>query len=250
MILFFQKVVNNFLRFFINLLTKAEEWCYNEDVNRGRHPLQKTAFIRKNITKGATPIIKNIIVVDEQGNQYEATYPKRAKGLVKTGRARFVSENTICLACPPDTNLEENKMTNTTINTVPTLTAKEIFDQIVALQNELGSLSHLTEAIQAIYQKDEDKIETEDENDDECEGNDTDVFKAKSVEYLTDVYTNREETYWKLLKMYERIYEDVVYDETPESFKKAIVHIMDYDENTMDANAKLGAIDALLQSQE
>ena len=44
---------------------------------------------------------KNIIVVDEQGNQYEATYPKRAKGLVKNGRARFVDEHTICLACPP-----------------------------------------------------------------------------------------------------------------------------------------------------
>ena len=143
-----------------------------------------------------------------------------------------------------------NNTVNTTANNHPTLTAKEIFDQIVALQNELGSLFHLTKAIQAIYQKDEDKIETEDENDDKCEGNDTDAFKAKSVEYLTDVYTNREETYWKLLKMYEKIYEDVVYDETPESFKKAIVHIMDYDENTMDANAKLGAIDALLQSQE
>lgn len=26
---------------------------------------------------------KNIIVVDEEGNEYEATYPKKAKGLVK-----------------------------------------------------------------------------------------------------------------------------------------------------------------------
>ncbi len=49
-----------------------------------------------------TPIEKNIIVVDEQGREYEATYPKRAKGLVKNGRARFVDENKICLACPPD----------------------------------------------------------------------------------------------------------------------------------------------------
>lgn len=63
--------------------------------------------------KGATPIEKNIIVVDEQGNEYEATYPKRAKGLVKNGRARFVDENKICLACPPNENLEDNLMTNT-----------------------------------------------------------------------------------------------------------------------------------------
>ena len=44
---------------------------------------------------------------DEQGNEYEATYPKRAKGLVKNGRARFVGENKICLACPPD-NIRED----------------------------------------------------------------------------------------------------------------------------------------------
>lgn len=46
---------------------------------------------------------KNITVIDAQGNEYEATYPKRAKGLVKNGRARFVNETTICLACPPHT---------------------------------------------------------------------------------------------------------------------------------------------------
>lgn len=45
---------------------------------------------------------KNIAVIDEQGNRYEATYLKRAKGLVKSGRARFVDEKTICLARPPD----------------------------------------------------------------------------------------------------------------------------------------------------
>ena len=58
------------------------------------------------------PIAKNVIVVDEQGNEYEATYPKRAKGLVKNGRARFVSENKICLVCPPNTILEDNVMSN------------------------------------------------------------------------------------------------------------------------------------------
>ncbi|MBR2474305.1 MAG: hypothetical protein IKB51_04685 [Clostridia bacterium] len=59
-----------------------------------------------------TPIEKNIVVVDEQGNILEATYPKRASGLVKKGRARFISENMICLACPPE-KMEENKMSNT-----------------------------------------------------------------------------------------------------------------------------------------
>ena len=44
---------------------------------------------------------KNIAVIDAEGNVYEATWPKRARGLVKSGRARFVNQNTICLARPP-----------------------------------------------------------------------------------------------------------------------------------------------------
>ncbi len=62
-----------------------------------------------------TPIEKNIHVVDDAGNEYEATYPKRAKGLVKNGRARFVDEHTICLARPPEINLEDKTMTNTIV---------------------------------------------------------------------------------------------------------------------------------------
>lgn len=60
---------------------------------------------------------KNVSVLDEQGNCIGATYPKRAKGLVKHGRARFIDENVISLinepACPPDIdNSEENTMDN------------------------------------------------------------------------------------------------------------------------------------------
>ena len=62
-----------------------------------------------------TPIEKNVRVVDEQGNEYEATYPKRAKGLVKNGRARFVGENKICLACPPEKIMEDKKVSDTEI---------------------------------------------------------------------------------------------------------------------------------------
>ena len=62
---------------------------------------------KSNKQRGMKPITKNVIVVDEQGNEYKATYLKRAKGLVKHGRARFISENKICLACPPNINLED-----------------------------------------------------------------------------------------------------------------------------------------------
>ena len=84
----------------------------------------------KSIQKGETPIEKNVIVIDEQGNEYEATYPKRAKGLVKNGRARFIGENKIWLACPPDNILEEEKMEENK------LTVKEVFDAILALNEK------------------------------------------------------------------------------------------------------------------
>ena len=82
------------------------------EIGLGAAPITKNGVRStcKNPDRGMTPIEKNIRVVDEQGNEYEATWPKRARGLVKGGRARFISEDTICLACPPDINLEDTKM--------------------------------------------------------------------------------------------------------------------------------------------
>ena len=77
-----------------------------------------------------TPIEKNIHVVDEQGNVYEATWPKRAKGLVKHGRARFISEDTICLACPPNTDLEDTEMNENKVE------LSWLLQQIAALQSD------------------------------------------------------------------------------------------------------------------
>lgn len=57
---------------------------------------------------------KNIAVIDAEGNVYEATWPKRARGLVKSGRARFINQNTICLARPPV--YAEGKCMNTSID--------------------------------------------------------------------------------------------------------------------------------------
>lgn len=45
-----------------------------------------------NLFKGVIPITKNIIVTDAQGNQIGTTYPKRAKGLVKNGRAEYTND--------------------------------------------------------------------------------------------------------------------------------------------------------------
>ncbi len=138
--------------------------------------------------KGATPIEKNIIVVDEQGNEYEATYLKRAKGLVKNGRARFINENTICLACPPKEYLEDNNMENK-------LTEREIFEQIVALQkqiteNNANSLHRLGDVIDSVYSSEEDT-------------------GSEQVSEVCNVFAMREHNLKLMLEFYIKMYEDV-----------------------------------------
>ena len=85
------------------------------------------------------PIEKNIIVVDEKGNEYEATYPKRAKGLVKNGRAHFIEENKICLLHPPNLKSEDNNMSNTQAAKTKTkdkLTIKYVLDKTEQIIND------------------------------------------------------------------------------------------------------------------
>lgn len=96
---------------------------------------------------------KRIAVVDENGNTYEATYLKRAKGLVKHGRARFINENTICLACPPD-NIkltEDNSMTNTEKYVVDRETGEVTMPETEAVANESKyKLEYFLEQIEKI----------------------------------------------------------------------------------------------------
>ncbi|MBQ9745551.1 MAG: hypothetical protein IJW21_01865 [Clostridia bacterium] len=158
---------------------------------RGKTPITKNFVCTLKIyTKGAKPIEKNVIVVDEQGNEYEATYPKRAKGLVKNGRARFVSENKICLACPP-INLEENKMMDNNI-----LTTKEIFEQITVLQKQLTensfqSLHGLSDSIDSIRENGK-------------------ALGDDDVSSVCGVFATREAIFMKMLEFYERMYDDIV----------------------------------------
>lgn len=108
--------------------------------------------ISKNLTaKGMIPITKNILVVDEQGNEYEATWPKRARGLVKNGRARFLSENMICLACPPGIDMEDNEMTNIIMTDTTVITKaqeaenRESGNESTAIENSMESVSAAVE---------------------------------------------------------------------------------------------------------
>lgn len=65
-------------------------------------------------------MIKNIVVLDKNGNKAGETYLKRAKGLVKSGRAEYVDEAVIRLVAPPSAANErtETKMDKININDV------------------------------------------------------------------------------------------------------------------------------------
>lgn len=95
---------------------------------------------------------KKIAVVDENGKEYEATYPKRARGLVKHGRARFIDENTICLACPPDNFklTEDNSMTHNENINVNIETGEVIIPEAEATVNEKYTLEYFLERIEKI----------------------------------------------------------------------------------------------------
>ena len=178
--------VNSFFKF-IDIISDV---CYNiveYEFGEETHN-KKRKFKNANQCKGATPIEKNIIVIDEQGNKYEATYLKRAKGLVKNGRARFINENTICLACPPKEFLEDNKMENK-------LTEREIFEQIVALQkqitdNSYNSLHRLGDAIDGVYSAEDDT-------------------GSEQVSKVCDVFAMREQNLKDMLAFYVKMYDDL-----------------------------------------
>ena len=159
-------------------------------------------------------ITKNITVTDDTGRVLAPTYPKRAKGLVKHGRARYIGENSICLACPPDVILESEDMkmsnlpdkkqaiettaapeTTVTGTAGPPITARDILDRIDKIIADNG---HVREALET--------IRTMEVN----EGmNNVDGDKARG-EAVAAAVTGREETNKQTLRLLEKMYDDMM----------------------------------------
>lgn len=138
--------------------------------------------------------MKRISVIDQQGNVYEPTYPKRAKGLLKKGRARFVDENTICLTCPLPEKREETIMmvSNQTAGT-EMVTVAEIFEELKQIRE---NTSHIDLAMEKL-----EKVPTGDSAD-----------EAVCIEKMTailKVVEAREATNQALIHLYEKMYDDV-----------------------------------------
>ena len=183
------------------------------------------------------PIEKNIVVVDEQGNEYEATYPKRAKGLVKNGRARFIDENTICLACPPnieleDKNMSENKKVAETTAEIPIeepqkLTINYVLEQIEKIQNQTDHIGMALAALGNMVPK--------------TNSTTPDVAGAEQAEAIAEVIESREATNQKLIALYEKMYDDLTSKQT--SLKEMAMKAL---ERAADDEGKIAAISDVL----
>lgn len=157
------------------------------------------------------PIDKNVLVVDEQGNEYEATWPKRARGLVKKGRARFLSENKICLACPPVIDMEDDEMADIEMNNIKVAEN----DAAEAEEVEVIDLAYIFKQVKAIQTQTEYLIEvvnklsqmSDGDSGEGCSpGNIQGQAKAQA---LGDVVRCRETTNQQLLNFYMTVYNDM-----------------------------------------
>ncbi len=174
----------------------------------GTAPITKNGFTIYN--KGATPIEKNVIVVDEFGKEYEATYPKRARGLVKHGRARFIGENQICLTCPPNMETEDNEMSENTTKKAPeqkteNQTTQTLFniDYILSKLAEIQTeTSYLNEALS--------KLSSMNDGDSGSAGSPGNILGAEKAKAFGDIVRCRETTNQQMIKLYEKMYEDII----------------------------------------
>lgn len=144
-------------------------------------------------------MISSIEVVDASGNVYHSTYPKRAKGLVKHGRARFVSESRICLACPPKIDLEDDPMNNTISTPLDGVTVSYLLEQITAVTSQTD---HLSSALRTLL-----AMDNGDSGDCGAPGN---IMGQAKAEAVGAVAASREETLRQVLHFYEKIYDDLM----------------------------------------
>ncbi|MDE7324069.1 MAG: hypothetical protein K2N73_15420 [Lachnospiraceae bacterium] len=169
---------------------------------------------------------KNIIVVDADGKEYGTTYLKRAKGLVKQGRARFLARNMLCLACPPNQNLEDKNMSEQTIenkvienedtrNISTVNTEVSVAADSSVLSNKY-SMEYCLEQIERIGQQ----TEYLNQVISELRQMDNDSSGGQKAVALSDVVKCRETTNQQMLAFYGKMYDDL---KTP-AMTDAVLH--------------------------
>ena len=143
---------------------------------------------------------KNVFVVDELGNKYASTYFKRAKGLVKNGRARWLDEDTICLVCPPDTINSEDEMMDNMNNTGMNVEMPEVIENNTAEIAKDVNVADIFERIDAIIAQG-DMIN--DAIDHISNLSDDSVTQAEAIERIVSA---REATNQAMIDLLKRVY--------------------------------------------
>ena len=184
---------------------------------------------------------KNVIVVDDNGKELGATYPKRAKGLVKKGRARFIDQNRICLACPAEEITEDEIMSDIKIDQ----TTGEVIENVKTdsvpdipgnskSENTMPTLGYILERIDSIAKDNQYIHEALSQLSELKTAGPGDICGQSKADAIAHVVDAREETNRKLLAFYEMLYKDVqcaVKSEKkiPEQFIKIIEAEEDYE---------------------
>lgn len=168
--------------------------------------------------------MEKINVTNEAGNVIGFTYPKRGKGLIKKGRARYVDEKTICLACPAE-NTEDKIMSdikidkqtgevieNTKNSAIPDIPVNGAIPEIpvnTKNENEMPTLAYILERIESIANDTKYIHEALSQLSELKTAGPGDICGQSKADAIAHVVDAREETNRKLLAFYEALYKDV-----------------------------------------
>ena len=162
------------------------------------------------MTNNTSPAALKIEVVDSSGKIIGRTYEKRAKGLVKKGRARFTDENRITLLpsedAPEYIETEGNKM-DERINTENIENISEENGQYTVesvmqcMKKILDDTQYIKDAIFNVTE-----IPSGDAGD--C-GSPGDIAGKAKAEAISTIVREREDTNQKLIDFYNKVYNDL-----------------------------------------
>ena len=162
------------------------------------------------MTNNTSPASLKIEVVDSSGKIIGRTYEKRAKGLVKKGRARFTDENRITLLPSEDAHeyieTEGNKM-DERINTENIENISEENSQYTiesvmqCMKKILDDTQYIKDAIFNVTE-----IPSGDAGD--C-GSPGDIAGKAKAEAISTIVRERENTNQKLIDFYNKVYNDL-----------------------------------------
>lgn len=162
------------------------------------------------MTNNTSPASLKIEVVDSSGKIIGRTYEKRAKGLVKKGRARFTDENRITLLPSEDaheyTDTEGYKM-DERINTENIENISEENGQYT-VESVMQCMKKILDDTQYIKDALDNVAEIPSGDAGDC-GSPGDIAGKAKAEAISTIVRERENTNQKLIDFYNKVYNDL-----------------------------------------